>query len=47
VRGDAVAAFFATLQLARAGRVHIENDGTALAMTMTEDSRKKLKHKVK
>ena len=47
VRGDAVAAFFATLQLARAGRVHIENDGTALAMTMTKDSRKKLKHKVK
>ena len=47
VRGYAVAAFFATLQLARAGRVHIENDGTALAMTMTKDSRKKLRHKVK
>lgn len=46
-RGDAVAAFFAMLQLARAGRVHIENDGTALALTMTKESRKKLKHKIK
>ena len=47
VRGDAVAAFFAALQLARAGRVHIENDGAALARTMTRESRKKLKHKIK
>ncbi|MBQ9557545.1 MAG: segregation/condensation protein A [Clostridia bacterium] len=47
VRGDAVAVFFAALQLARAGRVHIENDGAALALTMTKDSRKKLKHKMK
>ena len=47
VRGDAVAAFFAALQLARAGRVHIENDGAALTMTMTRESRKKLRHKIK
>ena len=47
VRGDAVAAFFAALQLARAGRVHLENDGTALAVTMTKPSRQKLKHKIR
>ncbi|MBO4583785.1 MAG: segregation/condensation protein A [Clostridia bacterium] len=46
-RGDAVASFIAALQLAREGRVHIENDGASLSLTMTREARKKLKHKIK
>lgn len=45
-RSDAVAAFFAVLQLARAGRVHIEDDGAAMSVTMTRSARQKLKHKI-
>lgn len=44
VRGDASAAFFAALELARAGRVHLEGDGTELTISMTREARKKLKH---
>ena len=46
-RGDAVASFIAALQLAREGRVHIDNDGTSLSLTMTREARKKLRHKIK
>ena len=46
IRGDAVAAFFATLQLARAGRVHIDTDGDFPIISMTKEARKKMKHKI-
>lgn len=46
IRGEAIAAFFATLELARAGRIHIESDGTSFDITMTKEARKKLKHKL-
>lgn len=46
-RGDAVASFMAALQLARDGRVHLENEGASLSLTMTREARKKLRHKIK